>query len=88
MRFGWKDGGERTRETARRKLAYSSSLNPLFYLYYSHSSLPLPFTSPTISLYHRFVGSGVGTFIFTPAISVAVVRVQIVRGIELFMGCT
>jgi len=34
------------------------------------------------------VGSGVGTFIYTPAISVAVVRVQILRGIELFMGCT
>lgn len=45
----------------------------------------------SLSLHHflsRFVGSGVGTFVFTPAISVAVVRVQMLRGIELFMGCT
>lgn len=33
-----------------------------------------------------FNGAGTGTFVYTPGLSVAVVRVQALRGIELFMG--
>ncbi len=33
-----------------------------------------------------FNGAGTSTHVYTPGLSIALVRVQIVRGIELFMG--